>query len=120
MLEDMSDAIDLLGSGSYNVTRRAVPLMVDGRVLPSSSTALVVSGSLQPSSGRDVQRLPEGLRDRETIVFFTSTELQAADPATGEPGDRLVANGHTFEVQTHERWQDLGNFHRFVLVKVPA
>lgn len=120
MLEDMADAVLLLGSGSYNVTRRAVPLMVDGRVLPSSSTALVVTGSLQPSSGRDVQRLPEGLRDRETMVIFTSTELQAANPSTGAPGDRLEVSGRSFEVQTHERWVELGNFHRYVIVLVPA
>ena len=120
MLADMADAVLLLGSGEYSVTRRAAPLMIDGRLLPSSSTTFVATGSLQPSSGRDVQRLAEGLRDRETMVLYTSLELQAATPSVGTPGDRIAVNGRDFEVQTHERWAELGNFHRYMIVLVPA
>jgi hypothetical protein len=119
--DDLSDAVAMLASGSYTVTRPVAASLVDGWAVPGLSAVqtFAIVASVQPASGRDVERLPEGLRDRETMALFTATELRVAVPASGLPGDRLEVDGFTFEVHAHERWAALGNFHRYVILKVP-
>lgn len=117
--EDLSDAVALLASGSYVVRRRAARALVDGRARdldPATLSSIVAS--VQPASGREIDRLPEGLRDREVMALFTSASLEAAKPSLGLPGDVVEIDGFDFEVASHERWTALGNFSRYVVVRV--
>lgn len=119
MIDDMSDAIDMLASGTITVSRPGTPLLVDGRLQSvASSTLGPFSASVQPLTGRDVERLPEGLRDKEARVVFTTADLRPANPAAGTLGDRVTFDGREFEVQSSEAWAELGNYRRCVLIRV--
>jgi len=121
VIDDMSDAIDMLASGTITVSRPGVPLLVDGRLQSTVGTTLgPFSVSVQPLTGRDVERLPEGLRDREARVVFTAADLRPANPAAGTHGDRVTFDGAEFEVQSAEPWVELGNYRRCVLVRVTS
>ena len=118
-LMDLASVVLSLSSGSYTVTRRG-PSAYDSdgiRTSPTTST-LTVMGSLQPMSGRDLQRLPEGMRTREGKAFFTPTALLTA--ASGQEPDTISADGDTWEVSVVDRWAELGNYYRVILLKVGA
>jgi len=120
-MEDLSDVIALLGSGTYTVTRpSAATSLVDGRRVAPATTTFTVVASVQPSSGRSIDRLPEGLRARESMDVWTATKLQPASPETGLEGDRIAIDGSVYEVQIVHDWQKHGSFCRATAVKVPA
>jgi len=117
---DLSDVIEMLASGCYQVTRKAVTTRVNGRrVAPAVSTFEIIA-SVQPASGREVERLPEGLRSRETMTVYTRSELRPAQPESGTEADRISIDGADFEVLSVRRWNKLANFFNATVVRVLA
>lgn len=87
-----------LGAQNYTVRRSEGGAFVDGDFAPGLVVEFVAFGSLQPTTGRDLEFLPEGERTRGGFKFYTDAELITAD----EPGrlaDRLVANGRELLVR---------------------
>jgi len=114
-LMDLSSVVLALSSGTYTVTRRTASAYdTDGLLTAPTTSTLSATGSLQPASGRDLQRLPEGMRTREARVFFTPTLLRCD---VGEP-DTLAADGDTWEVSNVEAWGTLGSYYKATLLKV--
>lgn len=93
-------------TGSYTVTRRTKGGFVRGRAQSTTDTTLTITASVQPASGRDLLRLPEGRRMTETRVLFTTTLLLAGD-STRE-ADLVTINGESWETQTCEQWIQAG------------
>ena len=61
--------------------------------------------SVQPATGRDLLRLPEGLRTRDVVRIFCGLgELRTADERTGLVADRIVHLGEEYEVVSVEAW----------------
>lgn len=116
--EDLSDAILICASGDYNVIRRAPPLYVAGRRQAPVQTVIAIIASVQPASGQVVQRLPEGKRDRETMMLYTQTLLKIAG-ATQEC-DIVFVDEAQFEVESCQRWARLGNFYECVITRKPG
>ena len=115
---DMSDAIACLASGCYTVTRSSTTTVVNGRrAAPATSTFEIVA-SIQPATGRDMKRLPEGIRTTEIMTVFTSTELFQALPESAREADRVAIDGGSFEMQVVERWAALGNYWRCVVARI--
>lgn len=115
---DMSDAIVLTATNSYTVTRRTAAAPVGGIRVAPTTTTLTILASAQPASGQVIQRLPEGKRDRETMVLYTKTQLLVLD-ATHEP-DLVAVDGGTFEVDSCKRWAAAGNFYEAVITRAPG
>jgi hypothetical protein len=116
-LFDLTDAIAELSSGAYTLRRPAAAVVVGGRVQAATFSDSAITGSLQPAGGRELQRLPEGLRQREARVFFTPTELRAGSSTT-QP-DRLVIDGDEWEVSTVEAWAELGGYYQAIVTRDP-
>lgn len=115
---ELCDAVDLLASGYYLVARPAAKTVSNGVVDSPPATYFWSKGSMQPVPGRDVQKLPEGIREKELKAFFTCDELKTkATALTGEP-DRVTVDGELFEVAHLDDWMQLGAYHRVVLAKV--
>lgn len=120
LVGDLSDVIELLASGCYVVTRRGVTTRVAGRRVAPVSTTFEIVASVQPASGRDIARLPEGQRSSEVMTIFTKTELRPAQPELGTEPDRVAIDGGVFEVASVQRWNKLGNFFKATAVRVLA
>lgn len=86
--------------------------VVDGPLVGSTFSILACA---QPLNGRDLMRLPEGMREREAMALWTRTELRGK-LADNDP-DSVVIDGDTYEVTTVKRWANLGNYYRAVVVK---
>lgn len=100
---------------SYNVTRTgAATTYTDGkRVAPSTST-VAVTGVVQPVPGKDLDRLPEGLRDNDVCYFWTTTALQSG---VGVEPDQVSIGGVLWQVEESRDWTGLGNYYRSLLRK---
>lgn len=116
MVSDLADVVDAF-SDDYTVTRTGVAAYdVHGDPVAGSSSTFSIRACVQPVSGRDLQRVPEGLRTQELIALFTPTELRTKT-GTNEP-DTVAVNGVTYQVQQVERWAELGNYWRAIAMKV--
>lgn len=63
-------------------------------------------GSVQPASGKNIQRLPEALRVANVMDFFFKGEIIATEP--GKYSSILVFKNRRFQVQTIQDWSNWG------------
>lgn len=111
---DLSFAILGFATGTYTVTRNTASYGSDGRLTAASPTTFSITASVQPLSGRDLQRLPEGKRTREARAVFTPTMLT---PGPNLP-DQIQIDGLAWEVDSVQDWQNLGGYYRAVVLKM--
>ena len=113
---DAADVIASLDTGSYVVLRRSAAGYDDqGRAKPSSTTTLTIDASVQPASGRDLLRLPEGRRAVETRVVFTPTQLLLGGQGSANEADLISMDGRTWEVQQSEGWPGAPGYCRAIV-----
>ena len=91
---------------SITATRKSAGAYVDGVWVEGSETAFTFYGSKQSLSGDDMLSLPEGRRNRETYLIYTSTELIAGDVDNKINPDIVVFDGVDFEIINVEPWQN--------------
>lgn len=84
----------------------------DGRDAAYTYTDSTISASVQPASGQVKQLLLDGERRRSPIEVETHSELRMADQFAGTPGDLLVVDGVTYELQHVEDCPALGGIPR--------
>jgi len=119
-------AVDL--SGTNNRTITVVPLQpflsvinsftVTGGVsqptvtIANSPNIITATASVQPIKGEEVMLVPEGRRDRETYIMFTSTRILGL--TTQNPDQVTVLKGPftgiVFECVEIDPWQNNANF----------
>ena len=79
------------------VTRAAAGTYVLGRFVPGAAQVIDGQrGNIQPLTGKELQQLPEGDRQREAKKIYTAFALQN--------GDVVRAGGVDYEVQAVEDW----------------
>lgn len=115
-MDDMSDVVNSMITDSYAVTRTTPSTYdSDGRLVPGVEAVLTITASIQPASGRDLQRLPEGLRTFETRVIYTTTELFTQGP--NQAPDIVAVEGFAYEVQMVEQWGNVGSYFKAIAQK---
>jgi hypothetical protein len=73
-------------------------------VLTQCSTPTV--GSVQPISGKELNRLPESLRVADMMTFYMKGTIVASAP--GKYSDILVSNAKRYQVLTVNDWSAWG------------
>lgn len=112
---DLSDALIDLSTGTYTVHRRPPAQVVMGRAVPQPEELLQVEANVYPTNGRELQRLPEGMRTQEVRTMLSPVELKGQ--GAGQLPDLVDMDGDSWEVQNVKRWQ-LGGFWEVLLTKV--
>ena len=122
-LFDLSGVIsDLATPGTFAVSRRAPGALTNGRFFPANPTTINIVASIQPLSGRDLERgralerLPEGLRTRELLKVYSATQLFVQ--GAGQDPDVLTISGTQYQVQTAEQWGPDGNYWKMIVAKI--
>lgn len=91
---------ELVRKTSLTGTRPAEGSYVGGRwVETGTPTELSFKANVQPVSYEELQRLPEGLRDKEMILLMTQTELRTAKQNDGTNPDVILWQGYEYQVQ---------------------
>nr|DAG30125.1 MAG TPA: Minor capsid protein [Caudoviricetes sp.] len=83
-------------------------VLVKGRWTEGIETRTEFSGTWQPASGQDLQKLPEGKRNDETFKCFAPIEVAftAADADKSVSGDRIEKDGVRYEVILAAPWNN--------------
>lgn len=110
------DAI-LMESESLTVTRHAPGTRTLGIVTPGASSTFEAHLSIQPLRAREARQLPEGSRQRGSVVCYGVEELIATEPPNVQ-GDTFGWKGRTYEVVDVEDWTSQGGYYRSIAAKV--
>lgn len=102
---DFGDLVQSFLTHTLTVTRRGASQVVRGRVVAPAPTTLTIAASVQPASGRDLLRLPEGRRTTETRVIYTTTQLLVGAQGGANEADLVQLDGNTWEIQMVEVWR---------------
>jgi len=63
-----------------------------------------MTGTVQPATARELDRLPEGERDKETLTIYTREPLHVGNLADGTAADCVLYNGARYTVAAVETW----------------
>lgn len=99
---------DGVTNGTCQLQRRQAGALFRGVAGPITSTLMTIQASVQPATGKDLLRLPEGRRANQTRVIFTTTELFVGDQGDPFLADVVMINGEPWEVQHVETWLQAG------------
>ena len=98
---DVLDDPDFLAP--FTVIRAVERVTEKGRAERTEET-FTAAGCVQPATAREREVLPEGERDRETLVIYTRTALRTGDEAEGTAADAIDVNGVRYTVSAVEAW----------------
>ena len=88
---------------NYTLKRKNPGSYVAGKWVDGSNiSGLVAFASIQPLSGKEMVRIPEGDRNRERKVAYSADELRVADPSGKYKADILTVDGQDFQVESVE------------------
>lgn len=109
LVEDMTDVLEALATGTYEIRPGAAPVLDEatGKFSTPSPPAPVpdVLCSVQEVAGIKGEQLPEGERQTDTRLVVTAYSLHAADTATGRVADQIVIGGQVYEVTDAAAWK---------------
>lgn len=88
---------------------------VRGRLPTQSDT---VTGSFQPITGRELELLPEGMKNRGAWKFYTQADFQTVNVSECGIPDRLVFDGVTYETQRVDDWAHAAGYSKVTLTRV--
>ena len=102
---NLDGVIDSLDTGTIEVERQRPVAYVQGNAVQPAPTIFTVERvNVQPATPRDLLRLPENDRSRETIIIFTAERLEVSSTKTGRRGDVVRWSDRRYEVTRREDW----------------
>lgn len=115
MLEGLLDVIidPELGGGVYRYGRIIETVNDYGRAAFSERPG-TFSGNVQPAPGRERELLPEGDRERASILIFADENLSAGEDESR--ADRVYYQGDVYRVRLSEPWREHAAFTKAVAV----
>ncbi len=100
----LTDSILNLSNTTITITHRTESPRLLGRTQPPTTATVSALASVQPTSGRDLQRLLEGKGTQDLISVWTLVELLLGDVGAGILPDLITYAGSTYEVEHLEPW----------------
>lgn len=117
-VDDLSDCIDLVAE-TVEIVRHVPPSVIKGRAGPRiEDEKFPADGSFQPMKGRELQLLPENMRNKGAAKFYTSKLLLTTDTAAASIPDRLIRNDVTWQVEAVDDWDSVAGYHKVLLTRV--
>lgn len=110
-LFDLSWAVDTFATDDVVIRRNTGTTIVNGRVTARASTTHPARGCVQPISGSDLKRLPEGVSSSNVVsIWLTTNDVKT--------GDEITLKGERFQVVHRDGWGDAGNYTKAIARKL--
>ena len=107
VLRNLRSVVNRFGiPGGIEVRRRVTDPAVDVNGNQTRGVEAVIKvkpATVHPARGSDLEALPEGDRNFESIMIFTRDELRTATSGDGE-ADRVCYDGKDYKVVSAEQW----------------
>ena len=87
-----------------NLYRQNIGSFVNGVWVSTGETLILITASVQPTTGEEMLSLPENRRNRKIYSLFTSTKIEVIH--TGINPDQIDINGERYEIFQVEPWQN--------------
>lgn len=87
--------------------RRTNGTYVNGRWIETTETLIPITASIQPTTGEEMQMVPEARRNAKTYKLFTSFPVRTVE--TLNP-DQIEIFGERYELMQVSPWQNNANF----------
>lgn len=97
----------ILGATSVTLSRYPVGSTgSDGRYDPGTPTDSTIQAAVQPATGRQMETLPEGERQKRGLFIMTESELKTEEQMSAGPrsADRITYESEVFEVRKVEKF----------------
>jgi len=91
-----------------------------GRFTGSVSAQTPTTAVVQPSTPKEMEKLPENERTKEGITLFTRLPLLTSDVASQGKADEVLWSGRRYEVMLTEDWTAQAQYSRSVAVRKDA
>lgn len=75
-----------------------------GRYAGSITTEILTTAVVNPSTSKEIEKLPENERTKEAITVFTRSALQTSDVNSQGKADQILWKGREYEVQIVGDW----------------
>jgi len=108
---DVSEALCADNSKRIRVTRYKGGLYVDGVYQRGRLSSFTTLASVQPAKPRDLERLPEGERTGDAVIFVSKRELFTTDDRDNRQADLIKVNNKNYKIVGPMRWNDYGYCH---------
>lgn len=92
-------------TGDYTVFRSGPGTYIKGRFVPGPKCQIVVCGSLQPTSARELKLPEEGARLKQFWKFYTDEPVLLVNARTLADSDYIIVNGEEFRAMSITPWQ---------------
>lgn len=89
----------------YVVKRSGPGKYVKGRYVPGETVDIVVEGSMQPTTARELKLPEEGNRLRQFWKFYTDREILLNSPKSLADSDHIMVNGDSYRAMSLTSWQ---------------
>jgi hypothetical protein len=105
---DLSGIVGALATHTVTVQRpHASTFDTNGKASAQTFTTFTARASVQPVTGDDIARLPEGINPTGLVTIYSPTELKVRDRVT-------VPGRGAYEVERMRPWADSGNYSRAI------
>lgn len=118
LLSDFSHCIEEIGQEITVV--RSVPTEFDGprATRRETETTFKIVASFQPMSQRQLDRLPEGMRNKGACEVFSPVEIHTVETSENRVPDRLIVNGISYQVDLVDDWSTIAGYWRATVTKL--
>lgn len=109
-IADLADCV--AGVGDEVKIIRALPSAVEKgrRVGRPEERRFVATLSVQPVTQKQLQQLPEGMRNSGTVRVFSDTELLTVSASECRVADRFILDDTTYQIQLVEDWNKTAGY----------
>lgn len=110
----------VIKKGAQTLTRKRNAVMVYddyGRPAAPDSVEDTIEAWVQPVSGADLERLPEGRRTKKVIKLYSLDEIFSASTADAEMPDVIVVGSEEYEVENVFDWAADGAYWKALAVR---
>lgn len=109
-LFDLSFAVAAFSTHVITVRRYDAAVFVNGRAQARTYTDTIARASVQPISGADLKRLPEGFDPTDVKSVWVEFVMQ--------DGDTVIIGGAEHQVEKLEDWSLAGNYSKAIVRKL--